>query len=889
PTFLRNAFGRLCRDEAALSDSSRISPEDISSISSWLNLPPLERAQIHTLQTSKFAEVLPKSLFSEDARNFLLPENPSTVEAENYQGTLYRTMKFYKLWKEVFGVLYASDISHFLTFAAPKLPDPLQPPVEVLQLYKQYMLSAAAPMHTISIVPHSLSDEAIELNFNHDFLRHIGAFAQLLEHTMIGTLSFEEAQRILNSLHEVHDTVGLKESFYMRNFKELLAEPPLEENDNSVLPPEELLQKHSERARTHANYRFGEFQQSVSAFRTKRLYRSLDILEAAARVVPDFETYRQTVRSSLLEPSKREAIRVIPAIGVDATMEDIARDRKIEQGTFSSLQTIRQRIACCTTAEDLLYFENEQNEYEDCMTRNAIRDEIEDVIRDSLSLFTTSHDSEEPPEKRSYIELQRELEISRQKLTCFFQGENVDIEKSIDAIVTQECQLPNYLQLLSTFERLETDIHPDSTNSQALITPTHGDVTRVNANSARIIVFAGARYLQETTKPGSNSKFPSLPERRDSQAFAPIWKTLTPNQAILNLSLQEQLNHLIEKLPEMQLLIDQWRLLDIPLGPTGGRCHFHDPIREIQVDLICRFLQLASSGFRMIHNNSAPSIIIPPALSSRELKMTFLTLALQGLLNPFHAELQVGVPGRILPQELIGTLGTTALLGTLIGTRFKPEAFMTDSNNERYTGRRILAYDAYDGTDRKNLELPFMIDFSHSDAFGEVRNVIGRMDRLGARHVDWFSLKDERDITNRDDVDIWHLVGSTMRQVAFGGPMRDAGLRYLKRHHAILQEYNLVETLKADWIYLTEEAAYSTDDEVNRRHFDTAVNPCVDAYFKYKDDACRGMGVVYDVRSNIELLANDAKTVREGIFKDSSWRGEVEAVLQRPEISSPYK
>ena len=454
--------------------------------------------------------------------------------------------------------------------------------------------------------------------------------------------------------------------------------------------------------------------------------------------------------------------------------------------------------------------------------------------------------------------------------------------------VLREFRIPQYVELFDPIRQFNAHALPKYLPEPSG-NPRHGDLYDSNAHSARMFQFIGSRILQEHAHANGDGALATLEQRYGASSNV----NMSGGTALVRrLAIHPDNDHalgdpasmyqqLAEHLPDFQKYVDQWRLADVPLGPIGGRWHFGNPVSDKHLELFKHLLSLGQTPFRMIHSNT--SLIVPGFMSKNEMRMFILMLALEGLIDPAKAELQLGVTSRLSPQ-LCAYFGSSCMLGTAQCPPFKIDSFVPSRPDNHYlTAARIVAYDAYPesaGT-RRNFELPFM--FQGSPESG--KNVGGRTDILGRWNVRWNLGTAKPDLYTMDDLDITHTVGATLRHVQYGGPLKDAGLTYMKRHREILGDYGLTDTLDAPWVYDREHEAYE-DASMNPEHFNRCVKACMDVHFAHASGFAQRKGAVFDVRENIDMLIRQAETIGVQVLKDPAYESDVRALLQATSYES---
>jgi len=301
---------------------------------------------------------------------------------------------------------------------------------------------------------------------------------------------------------------------------------------------------------------------------------------------------------------------------------------------------------------------------------------------------------------------------------------------------------------------------------------------------------------------------------------------------------------------EMREQIRSWRLAGRGLLPVGGKVHVDEAFKEQSVTLLSALVGEnqydAHSGFHLIH--AARSLLLPPRPSVEEWETAIAVLIRQNAIRDRHPQLQVGLPGRIVPEHC-GHLAVSSLLTTQWSARFTEDAFM--STHDHATGARMVAYDA----GAPNAALPFMM--RRGDA-----NLLGRTDVLGRRHPE-----DARTI---------QLVGTALVDLQTGGPFAALGEEYIRRLEAILDHYGISGVLNAPWVFQSDREKYEKNDAAHLAHFHDGVKPCQDLYFdcaKHYQENVRQLGpeapregIIFDVRSNVDWLRRQVETLQPQVI-----------------------
>jgi hypothetical protein len=268
----------------------------------------------------------------------------------------------------------------------------------------------------------------------------------------------------------------------------------------------------------------------------------------------------------------------------------------------------------------------------------------------------------------------------------------------------------------------------------------------------------------------------------------------------------------------------------------GGKLHVSNWNPE-RLQALKDLMGLSSTQFHLQYMDDV--LLLPASLSGSELKAFILMLVKAGIVTPDNLQLQVGIPGRLSPENA-AYLGSAVLLSTEKGFRYSEDSFCT--NQDHATGARLMLYDA----NGPSTKLPFMTE------------LIGRTDMLGRMHL--------------NDIDLYQLIGTALVHAQFGGPFENFGKEYKQRYEAILKKHGngLESVLKEKWIYKQNDDR--KDDGASKSHHET-VKKVTDAYFDCADKSDQtGVqeGIIFEVRALNDWLKESIKGVQEKLYHDKS-------------------
>lgn len=302
---------------------------------------------------------------------------------------------------------------------------------------------------------------------------------------------------------------------------------------------------------------------------------------------------------------------------------------------------------------------------------------------------------------------------------------------------------------------------------------------------------------------------------------------------------EERFSGFRERLPEMLEVIHEARRRRFLLGPVGGKIHVIHPIDGERLQMMSRHLRLNSSPFALIH--ASHSLLLPPVPTPEELQLVIAFLEREQLLDKRLPELQLGCSGRLTPR-LCGVLGSSVLLSTSTGTRYNADSFSTNRNSD--TGLRIMAYDA----NGPRTNYPFMAALE------------GRTDMLGRQAS--------------SDAIVYQLVHSVLAQGMTSGPLSHLARPFCRRHAEVLHGHGLLGVLNANWV---KSRTRSEAHDASKRHYDTAIAPCVDAWFKANEAARRTgkpEGIIKDMHEHLDRLQDQVTVIQQAALDDPKYRHE---------------
>jgi len=640
--------------------------------------------------------------------------------------------------------------------------------------------------------------------------------------------------------------------------------------------------------------------------RLRRVVGTLDILRGVREHAGGADEFREQVRQELLFCQGGNSTQTLPVPAFDKreARSAIRRLQDLRQAGAVDVDEVLERTAACTSLQQVQALGEEWRQVEELELLASVRQHVEAMMSQTGEALNRVYDGRTPI--NAYKEEMRlNAEALKATLQYFYGDRQISFSEIVDQMLDQEFHVPRYLELLPfmvDFEQhvLPSLLPPDPEN------PLFRDVNTVNANSVRMMFFILARIAQEGVGEQQSGALLRLEHEHGSESRVDLSggvhlfrEASGSSDASQGDDLTARIHRLYTQLPRNMDQIDRARLLDVPHGTLGGRCHLQVPVNEGQVDYISHYWSQKgkNSPFRTIH--AGDSLIFPGFLSRWEAKAFILGTAMEGLMDPSKPELQFGGPGRLNPH-LCKILGSVRFTGTLFLPNFKKESFMTNRDNDRLTGARPIAYDAYEAhPTHRNYELPWMTA-GNGRIGSDTENVFGRTEALGLWLVHWDPNDDialgsrtlEEIIEMMDDVDLIYEVGSVLRQGQYGGPLQYLAREFIERHVEILKKYGLLkedereerrDIFDVEWVYASEQDAYATDDDINSDFFETAIEACMAKFAQHAGDLQHGRGMVHEVRENVARLAQRVVEVRNRVLVDSDYRVQLEATVMRPE------
>lgn len=342
-------------------------------------------------------------------------------------------------------------------------------------------------------------------------------------------------------------------------------------------------------------------------------------------------------------------------------------------------------------------------------------------------------------------------------------------------------------------------------------------VTQMAISSAAFMVSIGALKI-----PGLSERVE--PVRVPVRALLSAGEGISPDvleQILHSGNIEAQLRrNAATILPVLEELVIQDRMTRVGTMAGGAKLHTNIPMDGSLFQDIREMFGLGQTSFRLIHADE--SLIIPPLPGNLEPKLLVQTLGHLGVINEEHPELQTTMAGREWPQEVAGIVGSSVLLATQRGVRYKPGAFSTTHDGQ--TDARIMARDA--GVMKK--DMPFHLD-----------GIEGRTDKLGGRHY--------------NDIDLYRVLGTLANHGLINGPFAPIWRFYEREYLGILKEHNLLDALsQSDWVYDRNE---SSDGDLPKNH-EAMIARFTDAWFQSVDV---GHGII----DKVEGLIGEAMVMME--------------------------
>lgn len=886
-------FTALGKPEAYAREVSplHVSADNIRALTIPLSQPLGERARMPLALSSEVEHMESRALLAgqgPEGRR-LLPLPDDTLEPVAARSPLLGVIDFYEQLRRECGGLDDGVATHYFNFCAMRMPDPWRPPPGFLKFLQNFRYIQDQNQRWIYLEHPDDRDRIGKQNMGHTVNKWL-VLANILDARIMGLLTEQELQAFCAWVTAeaspqfralTRQRIEAERAHYAENVVETRRVEKESEPDLPDLTPQEVEQRVGELIKRHIEEACGRQQSELQTVRLemlKRAFTSISVINSLAAVRYFSRDQLSGVLRSIVSPQALPASssNMLTLIG---SRPELAAASELASRNLVDYERLRGDLDACDTPEAAKGVLDELMKTAHLDLLNRSRAMIVLAVKAvELAMEKFSTNGEEPGaavEKLRRIVTEQRDYLTRE-LDQMWQGTAYIVGDVVDRILTDEFRVPQYVELFGPLQRFNREVLP-SRLPAAPSAANVADIHLANEHSARLFYFVGSRWIQEQSG-GGQGAFTRLLEQHGPESRINLRDGAN---ALVRLSadafhsddVADHYAKLASKLPEFQKQVDQWRLADVPFGSIGGRWHFDNPVHDEHLQLFAKLLGLGQTPFRMIHANT--SLIIPAFMSRREMKAFILMLALEGLIDPKKPELQIGVPGRLVPS-LCAYFGSSAMLGTAECAPFKPESFVAHGDwNNWASGARIVAYDAYEASGGRNWDLPFM---SKNGTLGE--NVDGRTDILGRWHVRLDASLERPTVDTMDDIDIAHIVGGALRHVQYGGPLAEAGRAYMHRHRTILGDHNLSDVLKAPWVFGREGEAYQEKGAHSREHFDRCVHPCMEAHFRDAERFGKGKGVVFDVRTNIDTLIRQAEDIRRDILKDPRYADHVRALLQ---------
>lgn len=310
------------------------------------------------------------------------------------------------------------------------------------------------------------------------------------------------------------------------------------------------------------------------------------------------------------------------------------------------------------------------------------------------------------------------------------------------------------------------------------------------------------------------------------------------------------------------------------LLPVGGKIHVMHPINEQKFQFIRDALGIDHTSFKVLH--AGTSLLLPPMTSAGEMELIVKMLDYERVVDSDYPEIQITSPGRLGAYDC-GILGAAVLLGTSTGVEYQPNAFYTTHSD---TGCRMVAYD----DEGPRSEFPFST------------KIPGRTDVLGRRGIR------DAERSNPLDSDFYkiQLLHTVLVRAEESGPMGELAAPFKERFAEILVRHGLEGVLQENWVAKPKDKVdlssgkYTglTHKNAGKRHFEHAVKPCTDAWFRCQEhyEATGEVGgVVSEVTNLFVWLESEVKKVQAQMLQDPTYRTQREALLSREAFSTNSK
>lgn len=258
----------------------------------------------------------------------------------------------------------------------------------------------------------------------------------------------------------------------------------------------------------------------------------------------------------------------------------------------------------------------------------------------------------------------------------------------------------------------------------------------------------------------------------------------------------------------------------------GAKLHVDKAVSTELVNQLIKELGLGTSPFSTIH--AGMTVLLTPG-QPIEIKLLLKYLKSKGLFTDRDFDMQVCIGGRLQAKRheaSIGLLNATMLLATRATPSYAVDAWSTKLHNNE-TNAYIMAY----GAGQRKRGMPY-----------DLSTPGDRTDMLGRRDL--------------NDLDLYQIVATLIMHYEHGGYFADIGEQFVLKIVAILQRYELYDTLfDAPWVFvpgITPE----TPNTTTLKHWEM-----VEAFTSMRivAESQSGKGITGEVRSEIRRAYAQAK------------------------------
>jgi hypothetical protein len=186
------------------------------------------------------------------------------------------------------------------------------------------------------------------------------------------------------------------------------------------------------------------------------------------------------------------------------------------------------------------------------------------------------------------------------------------------------------------------------------------------------------------------------------------------------------------------------------------------------------FGDIRTTPFRLKHANK--SLVQPPMPTAFEEQLNILMFCIFGVVDKRKPDFQVTAGAR-WGEEMASTVGSSMILGSQTGVRYRKGAFGTEHWDD-FTGARIMVYDA--GVRSKRL--PF-----------DIPGARGRTDMMGRRDL--------------DDLNLWQILQTMATHGELEGRFGAHMQKYRERLMKVLKKFGRLDRAmnESAWIYQNNE------------------------------------------------------------------------------------